>query len=305
MNILLTGASGQLGRELRAFLQPLGRVVGVDREVLPGQIETRIQDLGDRDGVASLLAELKPGLIVNAAAYTAVDAAEDDRDTAFALNAGLPEQLADWAAGHGAWLVHYSTDYVFSGDASRPYRESDPVGPLNVYGESKQAGESAVTKSACRHLVLRTSWVYSGHGNNFVLSMLRLAAERDSLRIVDDQLGCPTWARNLARASRQMLDRSLAQADEDLSGLYHYCDRDAVSWYGFAQGVFATAQSRGLLKSVPKVEAIASSGFPQKARRPAYSVLDAGRACRTFGIEQPGLLESLESCLGEVKHASE
>jgi len=303
MNILLAGASGQLGRELRPLIEPLGRVVGADRDVLPGDSNTLEQDLADRAGVSSLLQDVQPGLIINAAAYTAVDAAEDDRDTAFLLNAKLPEQLASWAARHGAWFVHYSTDYVFPGDATRPYREGDSVAPLNVYGESKQAGEAAVLESGCRHLLLRTSWVYSGHGNNFALSMLRLAAERETLSIVDDQHGCPTWARNLARVSRDMLDRVLPQSSGDLSGLYHYCDRDAVSWCTFAKTIFDTAKSIGLLDNVPTVESITSDEYPQKAKRPAYSVLDADLARRTFGIEQPSLRESLETCLEELKHA--
>ena len=304
MNILLTGASGQLGRELAPLLASLGTVVGVDRDDRPGDDSTVQQYLGEPRGVSVLLDRVNPDIVVNAAAYTAVDAAEDDPDTAFRLNAELPGWLAEWCAHRGAWLVHYSTDYVFAGDSSRPYREDDPTGALNVYGQSKQAGESAVSGSGCRYLLLRTSWVYSAHGHNFMLSMLRLAAERDRLRIVDDQLGCPTFARNLAAASLRLLERVLPQASDQLAGLYHYCDRDAVSWFGFAGAVLETAMAKGLLDRLPELEAIGSDEFPQRARRPRYSVLDAGLIERTFGIERAPLLASLESCLEEVKRAS-
>ena len=172
-----------------------------------------------------------------------------------------------------------------------------------MYGETKRAGETAVMDSGCRHVLLRTSWVYSSHGHNFVLSMLRLAAARDRLRIVDDQRGCPTWARNLARASRLMIDRALLKSSDDITGLYHYCDRDVVSWHGFAAAILGIAADLGLLERFPELEAITSEDFPQKARRPAYSVLDAGRAAETFGIEQPGLVDSLQACLGELAGA--
>ena len=304
MKILLAGASGQLGRELATQLAPLAELVCVDRDVLPGKEETVRLDLGDFSAVASLLEHTRPDIIVNAAAYTAVDPAEDDRETAFRLNAELPRALAGWTADNGSFLLHYSTDYVFPGTADRPYREQDDTGPINVYGESKLAGENAVAESGCRHIVARTSWVYSGHGNNFVLTMLRLAAERSRLAIVGDQFGCPTWARNLAAASRRMLEKSAAGfGNGPRGGLYHYCDEDAVSWYEFARIIVATAEEIGLLEQVPDIAAITSQEFAQKARRPGYSVLDTSRTRQSFGIEPAGLRGSLRACLEEVMHA--
>lgn len=299
MKILLTGASGQLGRELRPMLRQLGTLVGVDRDVLPDDTETLQLDLGEAGAVQGLLEQTKPDVIVNAAAYTAVDPAEDNRQTAFLVNEALPATLAAWAAKNGAFVVHYSTDYVFPGTSTRPYLESDQPSPLNVYGESKLAGEVAVTASGCRHLVVRTSWVYSSHGNNFVLTMLRLAAERPSLGIVSDQSGCPTWARNLASASCAMLRQ--ATSDKSLDGLYHYCDADAVSWFDFAKEVFSVAHEVGLLQKIPELSAVDSADFPQKATRPGYSVLDVSRAEKAFGIVRPGLRTSLHDCLGELK----
>lgn len=303
MKILLTGAAGQLGQELYPLLDRLGTVVRVDRAVPHRDEDMRAQDLGEPGGVAALLDEVRPDLVVNAAAYTAVDAAEEHRDRAFRLNGELPGQLARWAAAEGAFLLHYSTDYVFSGAQDRPYVESDAPGPLNVYGESKLAGERAVATSGCRHLTVRTSWVWSGQGNNFVLTMLRLAAERSALSIVDDQVGCPTWARNLAAASLEMFRQASASNGEELCGLYHYCDADAVSWFGFAGRVFEIARQLGVLDAVPALTPVDSSGFPQKARRPAWSVLDAGRAERLFGLQRPGLEASLRTCLEEIRDA--
>lgn len=303
MKILLTGASGQLGRELRPQFESLGSVIGADRDVLPADTATLQMDLGEQAAVEELLAREQPDIIVNAAAFTAVDAAEDHPDTAFLLNGELPDWLARWSAANNGFLVHYSTDYVFPGTSERPYTTGDRPGPLNVYGASKLAGEEAVSKSGCRHLVVRTSWVYSGQGNNFLLTMLRLAAERPELGIVNDQVGCPTWARNLAAASRQMLDRALADDGENLSGLYHYCDGGVVSWYDFALAIFRSAKATGLLDTLPQVSAVGSDEFPQKAERPRYSVLDVTDTLATFGIQRPGLEESVRACLeGMAEH---
>lgn len=303
MKILLTGASGQLGQELIPQLASLGTVTTVDRDVLPGNTTTLQRDLGDSQVVSKLLEQVRPDLIVNAAAYTAVDPAEDHPDTAFLVNEDLPANLARWAADNSAFVLHYSTDYVFPGTAGRAYIEDDQPSPLNVYGESKLAGEVAVADSGCRNLVVRTSWVYSSHGNNFVLTMLRLASERPKLGIVDDQSGCPTWARNLATASRAMLEQAMAADSAQFDGLYHYCDADEVSWYGFAREVFAVATELGLLDSAPELSAVTSADFPQKATRPGYSVLDVSRAQQTFDIQRPGLKSSLQLCLGDLKKA--
>lgn len=301
MKILLTGASGQLGRELNPLLTDLGIVTGVDRDVTPGDAATLQRDLGESRAVEKLLDQVQPDLIVNAAAYTAVDPAEDHRDTAFLVNEDLPASLARWAAANGAFVMHYSTDYVFPGNAGRAYVEDDQPSPLNVYGESKLAGEVAVANSGCRQLVVRTSWVYSSHGSNFVLTMLRLAAERPSLGIVDDQFGCPTWARNLAAASRTMIEKARATGAERLDGLYHYCDADEVSWFGFAREIFAVASELDLLSTVPELSAVTSADFPQKAKRPGYSVLDVSRAQSVFAVQRPGLATSLQQCLKDLK----
>lgn len=299
MRVLLTGAAGQLGQELLPCLQALGEVARVDRAVAEHDRETLRQDLGDLNRVEILLNRTRPELIVNAAAYTAVDRAEEDSVAAFRLNAELPGCLARWSRRNGCLLVHYSTDYVFSGASERPWREADPTGPLNTYGESKLAGEWAIADSGCRHLVLRTSWVYSGHGNNFVLTMLRLARERPSLSIVADQVGCPTWARNLAHVTGQMIP--VVGQDNGRVGTWHYCDSDALSWYDFAQAIFATALSAGLLERLPKTAAVPSSGFPQVAERPLYSVLDTTAIRRDFGIEPAGFAASLRNCIEEMK----
>jgi len=300
VNILLTGASGQLGREILPLLRGLGAVTGIDRSVAAGDSATLQQDLANLEGVETLLDQIRPDLIVNAAAYTAVDRAENEPDAAFRVNAELPGCLARWARQNDGLLFHYSTDYVFSGEASQPYPEGAPTAPLNVYGESKLAGESAVTASACRHLVLRTSWVYSGHGHNFVLTMLRLAREKPSLNVVADQIGCPTWARNLARVSMAVLEQAGAR-DSGRSGIWHYCDRDVVSWYDFAQAIFATAQQLGLLSHLPEMTAVTTSQFPQAATRPRYSVLDTSVIQADFGIEPASLLGSLRACIEDMK----
>ena len=301
MNILLTGASGQLGQELLPRLQKLGPVSQVDRAVVPGSNEIIKQDLGDLNRVEILLNRMRPDIIVNAAAYTAVDLAEDDRQTAFRINEDLAGCLARWSEQNSRLLLHYSTDYVFSGDANQPYTEQDQAGPLGVYGESKLAGELAITSSNAMHVILRTSWVYSGHGNNFVLTMLRLARERPSLSIVSDQTGCPTWARNLADVTQKVISRlSLDASSADPGGIFHYCDGDAVTWYEFAHAIFSAAMRAGLLQQMPQMTAVQSSDFPQKAERPLYSVLNSSKIREAFGIEPAGLHHSLQSCLEEI-----
>jgi dTDP-4-dehydrorhamnose reductase len=301
MNIVLTGAAGQLGQELLPRLGKLGSVTCIDRAAVPGDHQTLLQDLADLNQVEILLNRMRPDLIVNAAAYTAVDRAESESELAFRVNAELPGCLARWSQRNDGLLLHYSTDYVFSGEASEPYREDSPTGPLSVYGESKLAGEWAITASSCRHVVLRTSWVYSAHGNNFVLTMLRLARERPSLSIVSDQVGCPTWARNLARVSATVLEQILADpAGFKRWGVWHYCDRDAVSWYEFAREIFSAALAAGLLTRLPAMTEVPTSGFPQAASRPLYSVLDTGAIRESFGIEPAGLEDSLRDCIREI-----
>jgi dTDP-4-dehydrorhamnose reductase len=303
MNIVLTGAAGQLGQELLPRLGTLGKVTCIDQVVAPGDQPTLRQDLADLNQVEILLNRMQPDLIVNAAAYTAVDRAESDSKPAFRINAELPGCMAQWCQRSDCVLMHYSTDYVFSGEATTPYAEDAPTGPLSVYGESKLAGEWAITASGCRHVVLRTSWVYSAHGNNFVLTMLRLARERPALSIVADQIGCPTWARNLARVSATVLERIKGDpAGFNRWGVWHYCDRDAVSWYDFAQAIFNVGLKAGLLSQLPDMTRVPTSGFPQEATRPLYSVLDTRAIRREFGIEPVGLEASLRSCIGEIQY---
>ena len=304
MKILLAGASGQLGQELLPLLARYGEVSVVDLLVEPPLSPERIRmDLSDLNRVEILLNRLQPDLVVNAAAYTAVDRAEDESVLAFRLNAELPGCMARWVERNGVFLFHYSTDYVFDGEKGQPYDENDETGPLNVYGESKLAGEWAIASSNCRHVILRTSWVYSGHGSNFVLSMLRLARERPSLNIVSDQTGCPTWARNLARVSSDIIGQLLKRkSDTSRDGLYHYCDSTVTSWYDFAHLIFSIGEELGLLENQPETTAVESSEFPQIAQRPAFSVLDTSSVRQTFEIQRGELNESLELCLRELRN---
>jgi dTDP-4-dehydrorhamnose reductase len=302
MIILITGAAGQLGQELTGQLASAGRLIAVDRSSGPPGQRTVKTDLSDLSRVEILLNRMRPDLIVNAAGYTAVDRAEDEQEIAFRVNAELPGCLARWAVRNGRALLHYSTDYVFDGNSSRPYRETDIPQPLNAYGESKYAGEEAVTSSGCRHLILRTSWVYSGHGSNFVLTMLRLARQRPSLSVVSDQIGCPTWARNLAWVTGRLVTQFAAGDNGDFKdGIYHYCDADVVSWFDFARLIFDTAVRYGLLERLPEMTPVASSGFPQKAVRPLYSALDTSAIQRDYGIKPAALKSSLEACIEGIR----
>lgn len=306
MNILLTGVAGQLGQELLPLLARFGNLTTVDRSVDSAvSPECLKMDLSDLNRVEILLNRLRPDLVVNAAAYTAVDKAENDAEPAFRMNADLPACIARWAERNGRLLFHFSTDYVFDGQASQPYTETDETGPINVYGESKLAGEWAIAASKCRFVVLRTSWVYSAHGSNFVLSMLRLARERPELSIVSDQTGCPTWARNLANVSREVIGQLLKhKTDSGNDGLYHYCDSTITTWYEFARSIFSTASSLGLLDEMPRMLPLKSSQYPQIAERPGFSVLDTTAIRDTFGIESTGLNESLAACLQEIEDGS-
>lgn len=287
--ILLIGANGQVGWELRRTLAGLGEVIAASIEGGYGPIV----DLLDKGLLERLVDESRPDAVVNAAAYTAVDKAETDRSVARRINADAVGELGTLLAARGTPIIHYSTDFVFSGDLGRPYTEGDAPNPLNVYGETKLGGERALLESGAPVLVFRTSWVYGARGANFLLTMLRLFKERDELRIVDDQVGSPTWSRMLAEITALVLYRVL-RGDLDMKavgGLYHLSGGGEVSWYGFAKAIL----ERSGLDS--RLIPIGSHDYPAPATRPSYSVLDNSRFRETFGLWMPDWRESLDQCL--------
>jgi dTDP-4-dehydrorhamnose reductase len=287
--ILLIGANGQVGWELRRTLAGLGEVIAASIEGGYGPIV----DLLDKGLLKRLIDETRPDAVVNAAAYTAVDKAETEKEVAQRINADAVGELGALLASRSIPIIHYSTDFVFSGNANRPYVETDEPDPLNVYGETKLAGERALLASGAPALVLRTSWVYGARGANFLLTMLKLFREREELRIVDDQIGSPTWSRLLAECTALVLYRVL-RGDLDLKqvgGLYHLTGSGQVSWYGFASAIL----ERSGLKC--RLIPIDSSEYPAPAKRPPYSVLDNGKLRETFGLYLPDWRESLDQCL--------
>ncbi|HVI26155.1 MAG TPA: dTDP-4-dehydrorhamnose reductase [Xanthomonadaceae bacterium] len=296
MRILLFGANGQVGTELRRSLAPLGEVVATSRGGrLDDGTPCEVADFDAPQTLAPLVARLAPDLVVNAAAHTAVDRAESEPDAAFRANAEAPATIAAACAACGATLVHYSTDYVFDGRGARPYREDDPTAPLGVYGASKLAGEHAIRASGARHLIFRTAWVYADHGRNFLRTMLRLAAERDELRVVADQVGTPTPAALIADITAQVLRRPLPEA-----GTWHLTATGQTSWHGFAEAIVAGAHARGLLAAVPRVAPIATADYPTPAARPAWSVLDTGKLQREFEILPPSWQDGLGGVLDRL-----
>ncbi|MCQ2030425.1 dTDP-4-dehydrorhamnose reductase [Stutzerimonas zhaodongensis] len=286
MKILITGSTGQLSRELQLALAGEGKVLALGHKVLdlaePGQIRQQVR-------------LLRPDLIINAAAYTAVDVAQGERDRAFAVNAIGPGVLAEEAALLGVPLIHYSTDYVFNGRKAEPYGEDDQPAPLSVYGESKLAGEQAIQAVGGEHLVLRTSWVYSTHGHNFLLTMQRLLQERDSLSVVEDEIGAPTWAGTLAMVTADMV-RKWRSGNGGPSGLYHLTASGETSWYGFASAIAEHLQRQGLLRA--KIEPIRSADYPTAAQRPLNSRLSCARLQRDWQVELPAWEAALKQCLG-------
>ncbi len=288
MKILLTGVNGQVGWELHRTLATLGEVVAMDADRL---------DLTDPDAIRERVAETAPRIIVNPAAYTAVDKAEAEAEKARAVNAVAPAILAEEAARIGAILVHYSTDYVFDGGGEVPWLEDAPTGPLNVYGATKLAGEEAIRASGCRHLTFRTSWVYGARGANFLLTMRRLMAERPELKIVADQIGAPTWCRSLAEATAQALAQCLSPARgadrPEPWGTYHMTNAGETSWHGFA----AAIQALDLPERPARLVPIPSSEYLTPAPRPLNSRLDNGKLARVFGIRLPPWQEALKLCL--------
>ncbi len=278
--VLVTGAQGQLGFEIARALAPQGDVIALDRAGL---------DLAQPDAIVAAVRAAKPALIVNAAAYTAVDQAEHESGLAHAVNGIAPGILAEEAKRAGAVLIHYSTDYVFDGTAMAPYTEDAPVAPLNVYGASKLAGERAIAATGARALVLRTSWVYGRRGKNFLLTIQRLARERDELRIVADQTGVPNWCRTLAVATARIVARGVPELAAQ-AGLYHLSCHGATSWHGFAQAIVGAV-------AAPRVTPIATRAYPAPARRPAYGVLGTAKFERTFGFALPDWRSALADCL--------
>jgi dTDP-4-dehydrorhamnose reductase len=296
VTILLLGANGQLGQELLRALAPLGTIVATTRSgALPDGSACDVADF-DRPGLlTALLDHVQPVVVVNAAAYTAVDRAEDDRAAAFRANAEAPGVLARWCAQTGAALVHYSTDYVFDGQATRPYREDDATAPLGVYGASKLAGEDAIRAAGGRHLIFRTSWVYAQHSVNFLRTMLRVGADRDVLRVVADQIGAPTSAALIANVTAHVLRQGGGS-----SGTWHLTATGETSWHGFAEAIFAEAVTRGVLPYAPSVEPITTAEYPTPARRPAYSRLDVSRLQADFGLELPSWQADLSKVMEHV-----
>ncbi|MCF6288899.1 MAG: dTDP-4-dehydrorhamnose reductase [Proteobacteria bacterium] len=295
MKILLTGANGQVGYELWRTLQFYGEVIpttrtGVEIEGMP----TIALDLANPQDIEKKLNVIAPNLICNAAAYTAVDAAEDDHKLAHAINVTAPYLFAKYSVINDSLLIHYSTDYVFAGNANTPWLEDDDCNPQGVYAETKMFGEQAITDSGCQHMIFRTAWVYSQRGNNFLNSMLKLASQKDELNIVDDQIGSPTWATSLAQATALTLKTPI-------DGIYHMTSSGKTSWCKFARKILTQAKNLDLIINLPKVSAITTSQYPTLAKRPAYSVLNCQKLHDTFDIKMPNWQTSLQLCMQHIR----
>lgn len=297
MSLLLLGANGQVGFELARSLAPLGEVVCATREAATP--EWRV-DLADADALIRALDRAAPAIVVNAAAYTAVDRAEDEPDLADRVNHRALAALGAWAARTRALVVHFSTDYVFDGQAARPYRETDATAPLGVYGRSKLAGEQALRDSGADHLIFRTAWVYAARGHNFLRTMLRLGRERGAVRVVDDQRGAPTPARLIADVTAHVLARWQRERRGDRLGTFHLAAAGDCTWCEFAGAIFRRAHAAGLIAQPVAVTPIATAEFPTRARRPAYSVLDTGKLRAAFGIHLPPWQQGLDMVIGEL-----
>jgi dTDP-4-dehydrorhamnose reductase len=292
--ILVTGRAGQVGTELTRTLAPLGAVTALDRAAM---------DLSDPDSIRRAIRDARPEIIVNAAAYTAVDKAESERDLAMRVNGIAPGVMAEEGRRLGAILVHYSTDYVFDGRGNAPYSEDHPPNPINVYGHTKLAGERAIRAAGGRWFVLRTSWVYASRGQNFLRTILRLASERDRLRIVDDQIGAPTWSRTIAEATAQVIARvsppASAESAPPPSGIYNLCSAGHTSWFGFARAILERAPA-SLVPRKPVLEPIRAEQYPTPAARPANSRLSLDKIAATFGLAMPPWQEALDLCIEEL-----
>jgi dTDP-4-dehydrorhamnose reductase len=295
MRILLLGKNGQVGWELQRSLAPLGQVLALD-----AKSHDYCGDLNDLQGLAATVQRFAPEVIVNAAAYTAVDKAESEPDQALRINAEAPAVLATEARKLNALLVHYSTDYVFDGKGDAPWQESDPVGPLSVYGATKLQGEQAIQDAGCAHLILRTSWVYAARGNNFAKTMLRLAAERDSLNVIDDQFGAPTGADLLADVTAHAI--RAVRLNPQLHGIYHLAAAGETTWHRYARFVLEQAQAAGVVLKVPSaaVGAITTAAYPTPAKRPGNSRLNTQKLQNAFSLCLPDWQDGVARMLKEI-----
>jgi dTDP-4-dehydrorhamnose reductase len=295
LTILLLGSKGQVGWELQRSLSILGRVVALDRHSAE-----HCGDLADLEGLKATVRALRPAAIVNAAAHTAVDRAESEPELAQLVNALAPQALAEAATEVGAWLLHYSTDYVFDGSGSAPWREDDATGPLNTYGRSKLEGERLIAQACPKHLIFRTSWVYAARGGNFARTMLRLAAERERLTVIDDQRGAPTGAELIADVSAHALARLLRTGTG--AGIYHLAAAGETSWHGYASHVITTARrlKPELALKVQAIDPVPTSAFPTPARRPHNSRLDTQKLQQAFGLSLPPWQQGVERLLAEI-----
>ena len=287
LNILVSGKTGQVAVELQKHLACLGNLIVLGRDVL---------DLSQPEQIRAQVRAHKPDLIIIAAAHTAVDQAESEPELAFAINAIAPGVFAEEAAALGIPLIHYSTDYVFDGRKPAPYTEDDATNPLGVYGKSKLAGELAIAASGAQHLILRTSWVYSTHGKNFLLTMQRLLQERSELRVVADQIGAPTWAGTIAQSTRALIER-WQSGDAAAWGTYHLTASGETSWFGFTQAIAGHLTAQG--KACATLEPIPASAYPTPAARPQNSRLDCSKLAREWGVTQPDWEAALSACLAE------
>lgn len=293
MRILVTGSKGQVGWELVRSLLPLGDVIAADRGMI---------DLADLGAMREKVREIRPDIIVNAAAYTAVDRAEQEEQLATIINGEAPRLLAEEMALSGGLLVHYSTDYVFDGAQDQPYRESDTPNPLNAYGRSKLKGEQGILESKCDFLIFRTSWVYAARGNNFLRTIIRLTKERDKLGIVSDQYGTPTWARLISDVTAHCIAKSMLEkrTGEFTSAIYNLTSTGNTSWYGFANKIYELAQAGGINETNCLIQPIGTQDYPLPAVRPVNSTLDVSKLEQKFGINLPEWDIPLSRCVDEV-----
>ena len=293
MNILLFGKTGQAGWELQRSLAPLGNLIAVDVHS-----SEYCGDFSNPEGVAETVRRIKPDVIVNAAAHTAVDKAESEAEFAQLLNATSVEAIAKEAAKIGAWVVHYSTDYVFPGNGEEPWRETDATAPLNVYGETKLAGEKALQANCARHLIFRTSWVYAGKGNNFAKTMLRFAKERTEMSVINDQFGAPTGAELLADCTAHAIRVALKQPD--VAGLYHLVASGVTTWHDYAALVFDEARKAGIELAITTLNAVPTSAYPTPARRPNNSRLNTDKFQQNFDLVLPAWETGVKRMLAEL-----